>query len=154
LLYCTSLNIGTCIHVQLCTPADSIDLRIVGEGSEGALEANMYGFWGPICPEGWDNSTAPVACRQLGFSGGVASDSSIDSQMPMVLGRFQCAPGVSTLGECRHSGLNEATGCQYPITKYSMPAAGVVCYGNGTYMYMHIIIQQNINCINTDMSFT
>ncbi|XP_028517873.1 uncharacterized protein LOC110248715 [Exaiptasia diaphana] len=51
-----------------CT-TDSI--RLVGSFNsyEGRLEVYHSGQWGTVCDDGWGQSQASVACRQLGFSG-------------------------------------------------------------------------------------
>lgn len=38
------------------------------EQLEGTLEICFGGNWGTVCDDGWDNTDASVACRDLGFS--------------------------------------------------------------------------------------
>ena len=42
-------------------------LRLVGGYTLGRIEICKNGEWGTICSDGWDNTDAGVACRQLGF---------------------------------------------------------------------------------------
>ena len=48
------------------------ELRLNGGQSqtEGIVEICFGGVWGTICDDGWDDSDARVACRQLGYSHG------------------------------------------------------------------------------------
>lgn len=41
------------------------------DARHGYIGVNVRGAWGTICPDTWDENAATVACRQLGFTGGV-----------------------------------------------------------------------------------
>ncbi|XP_060592514.1 insulin-like peptide receptor [Ruditapes philippinarum] len=107
---------------------DFPEIRIKDGQSSGLLEANQYGFWGPICDTGWTDMEAHAACQQLGKAGGYAYYATTDSDYPMVVGRFNCSDDVDALNECDFKGFGESLGCQYPITRGSRRAAGVFCY--------------------------
>ena len=34
---------------------------------EGHIEVCLYGQWGKVCADGWDDTDATVVCRQLGL---------------------------------------------------------------------------------------
>ena len=62
-------------------PVDG-DLRLVDNNNQtsgvstGRLEVNINGTWGTVCDDSFDSVDADVACRQLGFSGAIATNSS------------------------------------------------------------------------------
>lgn len=51
---------------------DDGDIRLNGgiSQSEGIVEICFGRVWGTICDNGWDDSDAGVACRQLGYTQG------------------------------------------------------------------------------------
>lgn len=60
----------------MCESAEEGRLRIldridVNGFATGALQVFLGGAWGAVCDSGFDRTEADVACRQLGFSGGV-----------------------------------------------------------------------------------
>ena len=60
-------------------PVDG-DLRLVDNNNQtsgvstGRLEVNINGTWGTVCDDSFDSVDADVACRQLGFSGAIATN--------------------------------------------------------------------------------
>ena len=120
-----------CIYLDAITPtfSEKLELRIRESKYYGSLEANLYGFWGPICPLGWNNETAKAACKQLGYLGGVAFNGSSRMDTPMALGNFSCSSQSTKLKECQFKGFGETLGCSFPIKgHYARPTAGVLCY--------------------------
>ena len=40
----------------------------LSQGSQGAVEVCVNGYWGTICDSQWDNTDASIVCQQLGYS--------------------------------------------------------------------------------------
>lgn len=91
-------------------------LRIVDgpDASEGRLEVFHMGMWGTVCDdpqEGglWDTMmvNADVACRQLGFTSGVAiaADATVDGSEPTWLDEVVCAGTEARLVDCQCGGV-------------------------------------------------
>ncbi|XP_067665055.1 uncharacterized protein [Haliotis asinina] len=95
----------------------------------GSIEVNRYGFWGPVCNVGWNNKDADVACRSMGFVGGVTFSGQIYSSAPMLVGKFNCQGGESNLTSCPFSDLDDKVdlGCNSAARSYRQ-TAGVLCY--------------------------
>ena len=56
----SSVTFSNCTH-------GSIRLTGVKRTFSGRVEICMYGIWGAVCDDGWDQADANVVCRQLGF---------------------------------------------------------------------------------------
>lgn len=66
------------LHTVLCADGD---LRLAGgtTDGQGRVEICIGEVWGTICDNGWDNTEAQVACRNLGFSGASMCHASKDT---------------------------------------------------------------------------
>ena len=86
------------------------DLRIEDgpSGSHGRLEIFHDGEWGGVCDDDFDDTDAGVACRELGYTWGVDSTSSLylllPSEMSFWLANVACTGSESHLTECAHPG--------------------------------------------------
>lgn len=111
--------------------ATTIDIRIAEGKYYGSVEANKYGFWGPICPVDWTDKDANTTCRQLNFVGGVAYRGRSKLTTPMTLGKFNCSGTERALNDCPYKKFGEDLGCSVKLkSMYSQPTAGVLCYNH------------------------
>lgn len=83
--------------------------------------------WGYVCSDGFDANTATVACRSMGYSGGVAyrhtsSRGFLQQDMPMWLSNLSCTGNEQDLNSCSHSGWANVGNCSTDTV------AGVLCY--------------------------
>ncbi|XP_076461893.1 scavenger receptor cysteine-rich domain-containing group B protein-like isoform X2 [Babylonia areolata] len=95
----------------------------------GSLTVLYNGLPGHICPDGWSDKAAQVACRELGFPHGQKYlhsnwyDDYIVKEMAIWSSNFHCLGTENRLSECRHDGWGHTQGC-----KEQDAYAGVFCY--------------------------
>ena len=102
-------------------------LRLVGGNSEsdGRLEIFFNGEWSTICHDGWNSNNARVACRQLGFSDGIAITSAYNAYYSSGSGRIgmnwvKCTGREDQLINCAFDGW-------FPSGCFHYEDVGVVC---------------------------
>jgi hypothetical protein len=71
----------------ICTGIDNSVLKIEGGGKSGRLMIMHNGQWGTVCDDTFDSNDngANVACRQMGYSGGVHHEDSSHSESQTAL---------------------------------------------------------------------
>ncbi|KAK3599041.1 hypothetical protein CHS0354_012526 [Potamilus streckersoni] len=83
--------------------------QVYGTSNIGILEVQFNGTWGRVCDDGFNNNSAAVACRMLGFSSSrsVALSGNFQSTAhtspPIVLDDLNCTGNEPTLALCQHS---------------------------------------------------
>ncbi|XP_062576045.1 deleted in malignant brain tumors 1 protein-like isoform X2 [Saccostrea cucullata] len=127
-LDCPHSTSANCTHSEdagvLCfLPNRHIKLSNGNATNEGFIEVFINGKWGAVCDQVWDNDDAKVACRSLGYSGGVAVNSSVfgPGNEYIWLDGINCNGNEGSLLQCTDSvtGSNECN---------SGRIVGVVCY--------------------------
>ncbi|XP_055956391.1 deleted in malignant brain tumors 1 protein [Patella vulgata] len=90
----------------------------------GYLKVQLNGVWGGVCSAGFDNKAATVACKQLGFKGGVPYNPRLYERhtRPILMTDIKCTGSEKSFDSCIHSTTSN-NWCDY----YS-PRAGVLCY--------------------------
>ena len=90
----------------------------------GILEVKVGGIWGRICLHNFDDTDASVACRQLGFDGGVAYLHIMKNDRPVLLREVTCTGNETSLDKC----ASEKFSPDLEHCNYGSNDAGVVCY--------------------------
>ncbi|KXZ55105.1 hypothetical protein GPECTOR_3g259 [Gonium pectorale] len=110
-------------------PSDSggaLRLRGGASPSSGRLEVCHDGSWGTVCAPGFGAPDAQVACRQLGYSHGVALPTSSvppgHPDSPTWMGSVGCGGAEARLADCPFPGWGR-TDCWSHILD-----AGVACF--------------------------
>jgi hypothetical protein len=96
-----------------------------GNATAGRVEVCVGGLWGTVCSQGWDNVDASVACRQLGYAGGVALTRTSGVFPPGTNQRIHMssvACNGSETGLTLCAAVTQSTGCVH------RDDAGAACY--------------------------
>ncbi|XP_041375843.1 deleted in malignant brain tumors 1 protein-like [Gigantopelta aegis] len=105
----------------------------------GMIEVKHKGIWGAVCMPLFDDIDATVACRQLGFSAGIAyrapgldnfvlyspDDEKNNSPPVMMMWNVSCQGEETSLDQCEHGNDPTIDQCSYGQAR-----AGVICYNN------------------------
>ncbi|KAL8597993.1 hypothetical protein ACOMHN_011418 [Nucella lapillus] len=97
----------------------------------GYLEYQKDGVWGAVCASTIDTNSASVACKQLGFNGGVLYTPSqkvqklLRYQQPILTSNVKCKGTESRLDKCARVTVPSTAWCDF----YA-PRAGVLCYND------------------------
>ena len=109
-----------CYYFETIKAQNYGDLRVVQRNvtdpsfSAGRLEVYINSTWGSICADNFDMVDARVACRQLGYSGAISTDSSLHTpygrgtEGPIWLDEVSCEDrDLIHLLSCPNSGIGE-----------------------------------------------
>jgi len=92
-------------------------LRFAGTGSKansGRLEIFHEGEWGTVCENSWGEADAKVACKQLGFSGGMLVYNEFGEGPGRIwLDEVECVAHEDALHKCKHVDWGETLGCDH-----------------------------------------
>lgn len=89
----------------------------------GIIEARIDGVWGRVCMSDWDDADASVACRHIGYAGGVAYLHIMKNRKPILMRGTKCTGTEKRLDKCPHHTTPDLQNCTFNSND-----AGVLCY--------------------------
>ncbi|XP_034235276.1 uncharacterized protein LOC117641771 [Thrips palmi] len=116
---------GSDEHTKRC--AEPMSMRLVGGANpkEGRLEVKVYGEWGTVCDDDFNEAAAMTVCRTLGMPGKAAVKKEAhfgQGQGIIWMDDVRCAGNESALEKCRHEDFG-VTNCKHDED------VGVECLG-------------------------
>ncbi|KAE8736584.1 hypothetical protein FOCC_FOCC017961 [Frankliniella occidentalis] len=116
---------GSDEHAKRC--AGTMGMRLVGGANktEGRLEVKVYGEWGSVCDDDFNEAAAITVCRQLGMPGRarVLKEAHFgQGQGLMWLDDVRCSGNETSLEKCAHADFG-VTNCKHDED------VGVACLG-------------------------
>ena len=97
-------------NVSYTTLLSGRNLRLVDgwSANAGRLEVFYGGAWGTVCDHSWNDVDSEVACKELGFTGGVFTRKFGPGSGQIWLDRVQCRGTELSLFECPHRGFGNS----------------------------------------------
>ncbi|XP_064618875.1 deleted in malignant brain tumors 1 protein-like [Lineus longissimus] len=89
----------------------------------GSLEVTLNGITGRVCGYNWGKHESTVACKGLGFMGGIPLLHIALNMQPTVMSNVSCAIGATTLASCSYKKWGDNYACRANSFE-----AGVLCY--------------------------
>ncbi|PVD37781.1 hypothetical protein C0Q70_00382 [Pomacea canaliculata] len=116
-----SSNWSTCVTgyssaaQSLCynyTSGYTVQIDTASRGTYGRVKVQHMGYWGFVCPSGFDHNDANVICREVGYTGGWAVvDKSYDRSSLRWLSNIDCDGSESHLTRCRNLVFGNVSNC-------------------------------------------
>ncbi|PVD37785.1 hypothetical protein C0Q70_00386 [Pomacea canaliculata] len=100
---------------------------IIGEPYHGRIDVQVEGVWGAVCAAGFGVTEATVACKELGYAGGVPYTAHFPdrNKKPILMSDVKCRGDETSLFNCQSTTTSTTSWCDY----YA-PRAGVLCYND------------------------
>ncbi|GFR64782.1 deleted in malignant brain tumors 1 protein, partial [Elysia marginata] len=121
----------------LLTPEDmTFQVRLADDSlrtseNHGIVEIREGGVWGRICMDGFTDTEASIACKQVGnFTGGTTYLHLFKNRLPMLWGKTTCSGDEVSINQCGHESPAVNDNCGYDGND-----AGVLCYKNEGVQY-------------------
>ena len=116
------------IHLNYFVPGYAVSVETTGDSLYGRVKVQHMGYWGYVCPDGFDNNDANVICKEAGYAGGISYEYNnyrygTYSDIRW-LSNLNCAGTESFLTRCRNVVWGNVTQC----SRYA--DAAVFCYQN------------------------
>ena len=103
----------------------------------GRVEVKHLNVWGHICDHTWTDKSANVACKHMGFKGGVAFGTKYTPKKVAWVSYIICNGSEDRLDQC-----NFGTSARWQ-PDFHCPAASVLCY-NTSGTIMNVVKKQSI----------
>ncbi|XP_041374983.1 LOW QUALITY PROTEIN: deleted in malignant brain tumors 1 protein-like [Gigantopelta aegis] len=130
---CMGHNVAVVCYRQ--APTTVLSWRLGGGNLyTGEVLVDFLNVTGRVCPDGWDQNDAHVACRELGFAKGspyshYVSQKYATDHGPYWTSRIRCSGNEKTLADCPMTALGAVQACS------SQFSAGLQCFDTTGFFY-------------------
>lgn len=114
-------------HGIFCTDFDIRFVKTTNSSANtvwGEISVRRNGVWGQVCGSStdWNDVAANVACRQMGFTGGVAYGTVNETLRPIWITKLNCTGNETSLDQC----VKDKDSWGHPV--HSCRPAYALCY--------------------------
>ncbi|XP_052278291.1 scavenger receptor cysteine-rich type 1 protein M130-like isoform X2 [Dreissena polymorpha] len=135
-LYCSEKSIGN----------EDLRVRLPLSSFYGPVSVQRFGLWGHVCSSGFRNESALVACRELGYTSGVAVHTYQTQAYPIIQGAVKCTGKENTLSECARGNFADDHGC-FSINT----VAAVICSNQGSVHFGKVKLNYETGRMSTNV---
>ena len=124
-----------CVLILFVWPATTLSLSGgIGDmaNSSGHVRIRRNGVTGRICSTYWDDNDAKVACKQLGYSNGLAYGLSSATVGPFLMSEVNCVGNETSVFRCQMGNAS----CNSQWAYVAAPDAGVFCFNSTSKLHL------------------
>ncbi|KAK6180370.1 hypothetical protein SNE40_012539 [Patella caerulea] len=111
-----------------------LGVRLASDGlsgdHHGIIEVRRNGVWGRVCMQGWEDVDANLACKDIGFKGGVSYLHIVKNTKAILIRNVSCTEQDNSFSDCSYETTPDREQCGFDAND-----GGVICYRKSGVQY-------------------